>query len=67
MRAGSRPDAQLGEEMEVEVTPADFGRIASQNAKQALMQHIRRAEKAVDLRRVQRSRWGHRERDGAAV
>jgi N utilization substance protein A len=42
-----RPDAQLGEEVEVEVTPANFGRIASQNAKQALMQHIRRAEKEL--------------------
>jgi N utilization substance protein A len=42
-----KPDAQLGEEIEVEVTPAGFGRIASQYAKQALMQHIRRAEKQL--------------------
>src|SRR5712671_1987584 len=42
-----KPDAQLGDEVEVEVTPANFGRIASQNAKQALMQHIRRAEKQL--------------------
>src|SRR6266436_4447003 len=42
-----KADAQLGEELEVEVTPANFGRIASQNAKQALMQHIRRAEKQL--------------------
>ena len=42
-----KPDAQLGEEVEVEVTPANFGRIASQYAKQALMQQIRRAEKAM--------------------
>ena len=42
-----KPDAQLGDEVEVEVTPANFGRIASQNAKQALMQHIRRAEKEL--------------------
>ena len=41
------PAAQIGEELEVEVTPANFGRIASQNAKQALMQHIRRAEKEL--------------------
>lgn len=40
-----KPDAQAGEELEIEVTPSGFGRIASQNAKQALMQHIRRAEK----------------------
>src|SRR3989454_8358247 len=42
-----KPDAQLGDEVEVEVTPANFGRIASQNAKQALMQHIRKAEKQL--------------------
>ncbi len=42
-----KPDSQMGEEMEIEVTPTDFGRIASQNAKQALMQHIRRAEKLL--------------------
>ncbi len=42
-----KADAQLGEEMEVEVTPAGFGRIASQYAKQAFMQHIRRAEKQL--------------------
>ena len=42
-----KPDAQLDEELEVEVTPKNFGRIASQNAKQALMQAIRRAEKAL--------------------
>src|SRR5208337_4493353 len=42
-----KPDAQLGDELEVEVTPAGFGRIASQYAKQALMMHIRRAEKEL--------------------
>ena len=42
-----KADAQPGEEVEVEVTPVGFGRIAAQYAKQALMQHIRRAEKAM--------------------
>ena len=42
-----KPDAQVGEEIEVEVTPVGFGRIAAQYAKQALMQHIRRAEKQL--------------------
>src|SRR5512144_2772536 len=42
-----RADAQPGEELEVEVTPVGFGRIAAQYAKQALMQHIRRAEKQL--------------------
>jgi N utilization substance protein A len=42
-----KSDAVVGDELEVEVTPAGFGRIASQYAKQALMQHIRRAEKQL--------------------
>jgi N utilization substance protein A len=42
-----KANAQIGDEVEVEVTPAGFGRIASQNAKQALMQQIRRAEKQL--------------------
>src|SRR5260221_2625369 len=42
-----KPDAQLGDEIEVEVPPAGFGRIAAQYAKQSLMQHIRRAEKQL--------------------
>src|SRR5256712_5889434 len=42
-----KPDSQVGEELEVEVTPVGFGRIAAQYAKQALMQHIRRAEKQL--------------------
>ena len=42
-----RAEAQLSEEVEVEVTPVGFGRIAAQYAKQALMQHIRRAEKQL--------------------
>ena len=40
-----KTDAQIGEELEVEVTPADFGRIASQYAKQTIIQQIRKAEK----------------------
>jgi N utilization substance protein A len=42
-----KPDAQIGEEIEIEVTPTNFGRIASAYAKQALMTHIRRAEKQL--------------------
>jgi transcription termination/antitermination protein NusA len=40
-----KADAQPGEELEVEVTPVGFGRIAAQYAKQALMMQLRRAEK----------------------
>jgi transcription termination/antitermination protein NusA len=42
-----KADAQVGEEVEVEVTPVGFGRIAAQYAKQALMQQLRRAEKQL--------------------
>jgi len=41
-----KPDAELGDEVEVEVTPPSFGRIAAQAAKQALMQRLRIEEKA---------------------
>src|SRR5690242_13645519 len=43
------PDAKVGDEVEKEVTPAGFGRIAAQYAKQALMQKVRQAEKAMLL------------------
>ncbi len=42
-----KPDAQIAEEVELEVTPTGFGRIAAQYAKQALMQQLRRAEKSL--------------------
>lgn len=42
-----KADVQLGEELQIEVTPAGFGRIASQYAKQSLMQGIRRMEKQM--------------------
>lgn len=42
-----KEDAKVGDELEIEVTPAGFGRIASQYAKQSLLQHIRRAEKKL--------------------
>lgn len=40
-------DIQIGEDIEVPVTPKDFGRIAAQTAKQAMMQRIRQAEKEM--------------------
>ena len=42
-----QPDAVLGDEVEVEVTPKNFGRIAAQTAKQAIMQRLRQAEKEM--------------------
>ena len=40
-----KKDAKVGETIEIEVTPADFGRVAAGTAKQVLMQKIREAEK----------------------
>ena len=42
-----KPGVQVGEEIDVQVTPKDFGRIAAQTAKQAIMQRIRQAEKEM--------------------
>jgi len=39
------PDSKSDDIIEWEVTPSNFGRIAAQTAKQAMMQQIRRAEK----------------------
>jgi transcription termination/antitermination protein NusA len=44
-----KPDVQLGEELDVEVTPKDLGRIAAQTAKQAIMQKLRAAERDIIL------------------
>lgn len=40
-----KPDAKLGDFVDVEVTPGNFGRIAAQTAKQAILHKIRQAEK----------------------
>ena len=40
-----KPDAKPGDTMEVKATPKDFGRIAAQTAKQAILQKIRQAER----------------------
>ncbi len=39
------PDAKVGDVLDWEVTPSNFGRIAAQTAKQAIMQQLRKAEK----------------------
>lgn len=41
------PNYQLGDVIEVEVTPKDFGRIAAQAAKQVVTQRVREAERGV--------------------
>ena len=39
------PDAQVGDELDWEVTPKNFGRIAAQTAKQGILQRLKQAEK----------------------
>ncbi len=41
------PNYNIGDIVEVEVTPRDFGRIAAQTAKQVVIQRIREAERAL--------------------
>lgn len=40
-----KKDAQVGDEIEIEVTPKNMGRIAAQTAKQTMLQRLRQAEK----------------------
>lgn len=42
-----KPDAELNDILEIEVTPDEFGRIAAQSAKQVITQRIREAEKKL--------------------
>ena len=39
------PDVKVGDKVEWEVTPRNFGRIAAQTARQAIIQQLRKAEK----------------------
>ena len=48
------PEAQLGDMALVETTPADFGRVAAQTARQVIQQRIREAERASQLEYFQR-------------
>jgi N utilization substance protein A len=43
----ARPDVQVGDLIDVETTPANFGRIAAQTAKQVITQRLREAEREV--------------------
>ena len=40
-----KPDAEAGSELEIDVTPEGYGRIAAQSAKQVILQKIHEAEK----------------------
>ncbi len=45
------PNARLTQNVEIDVTPSDFGRIAAQNAKQVITQRIREAEREMVFER----------------
>ena len=45
-----KADADVGDILETEVTPDDFGRIAAQSAKQVITQRIREAEKMLIMK-----------------
>ncbi len=42
-----KKDAKVGDIIEMDVTPADYGRIAAQSAKQVIIQRIQEAEKDI--------------------
>ena len=41
------PNYEIGDIVEIEVTPKDFGRIAAQTAKQVVTQRVREAERGI--------------------
>ncbi|MEG0157211.1 MAG: NusA N-terminal domain-containing protein, partial [Anaerovoracaceae bacterium] len=41
------PDYEIGDQVQFQVTPKDFGRIAAQTAKQVVVQRIREAERGL--------------------
>ena len=45
-----KADAEVGEVLEIDVTPDEFGRIAAQSAKQVITQRIREAEKMLVMK-----------------
>ncbi|MBE7557852.1 transcription termination factor NusA [bacterium] len=48
-----KPDAQLDDDIDMEITPPDFDRIAAQAAKQMITQRIREAEREMIFARYQ--------------
>ena len=49
-----KPDAQIGDMVLVETTPADFGRVAAQTARQVIQQRIREAERSNQMQYFER-------------
>ncbi|MCD6385593.1 S1 RNA-binding domain-containing protein, partial [Candidatus Sumerlaeota bacterium] len=40
-----KPDAEIGEDIEVEIDPSEFGRIAAQSVRQGILQRLKEAER----------------------
>jgi N utilization substance protein A len=51
-----KPDVEIGDPLEEDVTPEEFGRIAAQSAKQVITQRIREAEKMLVLKEFEDKR-----------
>ncbi len=49
-----KPDVQLGDMIVIETTPADFGRVAAQTARQVIQQRIREAERSNQMQYFER-------------
>lgn len=49
----THPNANPGDVIEIEVTPRNFGRIAAQTAKQAIVQKIRQVERQIVVKEYQ--------------
>lgn len=50
----ANPDIQVGDMILVESTPADFGRVAAQTARQVIQQRIREAERSNQMQHFER-------------
>jgi N utilization substance protein A len=48
------PEVQLGDMIVIETTPADFGRVAAQTARQVIQQRIREAERSNQMQYFER-------------
>ena len=51
------PDVKLGDEIDWEVTPKNFGRIAASTARQTIIQNLRKAEKELVKDEYQDKIW----------
>ena len=48
-----KPDVEIGDEITIDVTPLEYGRIAAQSAKQVIFQRLQEAERAALFARFQ--------------